>query len=125
MKRVLFEDGFKYVLGSIDFPAHNKMDIERDAAGGYVDIPCRFYLAEAPHEDLERIARQIDQENYSPDCFYIEAVVGRDGLDCPWVTSNWFLFYVDNDGKSYFMDDSAELLEAWEIVREDYNTWEV
>lgn len=112
----IFEDGKKYVFGNFEFPTNNKKDFsnQKNFCG---DIVCRIYLKEAPNKEFEKFAKEKDGENYSSKCFFIEAIAGKDKVDSSWATSNWFLFYVDNDGKNFLLDDEAELMGAWEYLQ--------
>lgn len=117
LNKTLIEDGNKYVLNNVELPCNDKTDYEKlDSFCG--DMVCRIYLKEAPNSEFESIAREKDEEYYSPDCFFIEATMGRDSIEDSFATSNWFLFYVTNEGDRMFLDDSAELLDAWEYFHE-------
>lgn len=121
MSKVFYEDENKYVVKSIALPTHNKSDLIKDGATLCEDVVCRIYLDAAPSKEFEDIAREKDGDMYAANCFYIEAIAGRDKPDEPWQTSNWFLFYVTDNGDSIFLDDSAELLEAWTYFQEEFN----
>ena len=98
-------------------PCNEKKDF-----GGVGDIICRIYLSKAPCKKFEKLAKEIDGEHYTPDCFFIETYVGRDKLDEEFITGGWYLFYVDIDGKIHDIDyvhDDMDDIEAWEFVEKE------
>ena len=117
---ILHENGNQYLLNNIEFPCHNLEQLLSADSEGYCDIPCRIYLADAPSETFEKFAIEQDGDNYSKECFFIEATFGKDAPNDRWQTSNWFLFYVTNEGDTLLLDDSAQLLDAWDYVKNNY-----
>lgn len=102
---------------SAELPCNKKEDFNtRDVA---TDIICRIYLSEAPNKQLKRKATEIDGEFYNKTCFYIEAVCGKNEPDGAFITSGWYLYYVDNDGNMNefgYADD--EIDGVWEFFKE-------
>lgn len=86
-----------------------------------VDIICRVYLSEAPDKEHEKIAKELDGENYNPDCFYIEAVVGKNEPDGNICTSGWFLYYVtENINPIYEFGYIADDIDgAWKFFKKE------
>ena len=117
---VLKEKDMEFAMVEVAFPGHNLEQIEKKIAEEYVDLPCRIYLDKAPSEKYREIAEKIDGLNYREDCFIIESVIGKDGAEAPWQTSNWFLFYVRSDGDHELLDDGIELLAAFDFVKVGY-----
>lgn len=98
-------------------PCNNKEEFNTEDIT--TDILCRIYLSEAPSKKLEKKAREIDGEFYNETCFYIEAIVGKNEPDGAFITSGWYLYYVDNDGNMNelgYADD--EIDGAWEFFKE-------
>lgn len=117
---VLQENGNKYILNNLCFPCHNYEQLLQADNEGHCDVPCRIYLADAPSEIFEKFAIEQDGDNYFKDCFFIEATFGKDAPNERWQTSNWFLFYVTDEGETLLLDDSAQLLDAWDYVKNNY-----
>lgn len=86
-----------------------------------VDIICRIFLSEAPSKEYEEIAKELDGDSYSPDCFYIEAVVGKNESNGDIITSGWYLGYVtesDNPVNELgYVDDDID--GAWEFFKKE------
>lgn len=120
-RAVLEEDGCTFVLKGVSLPNHEVEDINEAIKQGHVeDFACRIALASPPSAFAEKFARDRDGMYFEPDCFFIEATVGRDGADQNWERSNWFLFYTDVDGKDVYISDGYELPEAWDYVRDEF-----
>ena len=86
-----------------------------------VDIICRIFLSEAPSKEHEKIARELDGDNYNPDCFFIESVVGKNEEDGSILTSGWYLGYVTESDNpmnelGYLADD---IDGAWEFFKKE------
>lgn len=113
------EDGKDFVVKNVDFPAHNKEELARDIKSGNADIVCRISLEKPPSAEYEKNGKDKDGRYYEPDCFFIEATVGRDTSSDTWQTSNWFLFYVDVDGNNLLLDDTLELPDAWKYIQSE------
>ena len=62
----------KFKFKNAVLPCNEKEDFTTNDPS--VDIICRIYLAEAPEKRYEKIAKELDKENYRPDCFFIEAI---------------------------------------------------
>ena len=113
------EAGKEFVVKNVDFPAHNEEDLARDIKSGSADVVCRISLEKPPSAEYEKIGKEKDGRYYEPDCFFIEATVGRDTQSESWQTSNWFLFYVDVDGNNLLLDDTLELPDAWKYIQSE------
>lgn len=107
-----------FVFSGIELPCNEKEDF--NTTNTSLDIVCRIYLSEAPDKEHERIAEELDGENYNPSCFFIEAVAGRNEPDEDIVTSGWSLGYVTEDNGihdfGYIADD---IHGAWEYFKEE------
>lgn len=86
-----------------------------------MDIVCRIYLSEAPSKEHEKIAKELDGEYYMPDCFFIEAIAGKNEPDGDIVTSGWYLGYITESMNpvnelGYVADD---IDGAWEFFKKE------
>ena len=86
-----------------------------------VDIICRIFLSEAPSKEYEKIAKELDGDSYSPDCFFIEAIAGKNEPNGNILTSGWLLGYVtDTDNPINDLGYVADDIEgAWEFVEKE------
>ena len=108
----------KYKFKNAVLPCNEKADFSTKDVS--MDIICRLYLKEAPSKEHEKAAREEDKENYSPDCFFLECVAGKNEPEGEIVTSDWFLGYTKNDGTFIefgFVDDVPEA--AWEYFKKE------
>lgn len=108
----------KFKFKNAILPCNEKEDFNKVR----VDIVCRIYLSKAPCKKYEKLAKEIDNGYYSPDCFFIETVVGKDFPDEEFITGGWYLFYVDIDGNFYKIDyvhDDIDSIEAWEFFEKE------
>lgn len=99
-------------------PCNEKEDFATNDVS--VDIICRIYLSEAPDKTHEKIAKSLDKEYYRPDCFFIEAVVGKNFPDEPIVKSGWYLGYVLDNGDIHdfgYVDD--DIPGAWDFFKKE------
>lgn len=124
---VLKENNMVFSMVEVDFPSHSLERIEeklarveKKLAEEYVDLPCRIYLDKAPSEEYRNIAEKIDGLNFTELCFFIESVIGRDGLEDPWQKSDWKLFYIGSDGEHNLLAEGIELLPAFDFVKAGY-----
>lgn len=109
----------KFKFKNAELPTNNKKDFDTDDTT--LDIICRIYLAEAPSQKHERVARELDGENYESTCFYIESVVGRNEVGGDILTSGWMLYYIEDNERfpyefGYVADD---INGAWEFFKKD------
>ena len=86
-----------YEFKNAVLPCNEKEDFETKDIS--LDIICRIYLSKAPDNECENIAKKEDGENYSPDCFFIECVAGKNEPDGDIIYSDWFLGYTKEDGE--------------------------
>ena len=114
-------DNYNFIFGNVDFPCQDIHEIKRDVVSGYADICCRIYLKAAPDAESEAIAREYDGADYSHTCFFLETNAYKDGPGEDWQTSDWFLFYVKNDGNWIDIYDGLVIPEAWDLIRDEYN----
>ena len=108
----------KYVYKNAELPCNEKDDFNTNDIS--VDIICRLYLREAPDKEHEKKAMEEDGNYYSPDCFFIELVAGKNELDGEVLTSDWLLCYVKDDGTFIefgYVDDVPE--DAWEYFKKE------
>ena len=109
----------KFKFKNAVLPCNEKTDFN-----GIGDIVCRIYLSAAPCKKFEKIAKEIDEENYSPDCFFIETFAGRDKICDEFTTGGWYLFYIDYDGNCHEIDYVHDIMEdkafdAWEFIEKE------
>ena len=108
----------KFKFKNAVLPCNEKEDFTTNDPS--VDIICRIYLAEAPEKRYEKIAKELDKENYRPDCFFIEAIAGKNFPDESFVTSGWILCYTLDNGEIHnFGYIADEVAGAWEFFRNE------
>ena len=103
-------------FGDAMLPCNEKKDFESKNIA--MDIVCRVYLSEAPNEDLEKDAKELDGEFYNKECFFIEAIAGKNEPEGAILTSGWGLYYVTEDGEMHELDCIEEIDGAWEFFKE-------
>ena len=86
-----------------------------------VDIICRIFLSEAPSKEYEKIAKELDGDNYSPDCFFIESVARKNEEDGNILISGWYLGYVtESDNPMNELCYVADYIDgAWEFFKKE------
>lgn len=107
----------KFKFKSAELPCDNKGDFNTNDIT--MDIVCRIYLTEAPSKEHERIAKELDGDNYMTDCFFIEAVVGKNKLNGNILTSEWMLYYVLENGDWHEFGFVGEIDEAWNFLKKE------
>lgn len=106
----------KYVYGDAVLPCNEKGDF--NANDMYVSIVCRLYLKEPPDDVCVKIAREEDGNNFNSDCFFLESVAEKNNIAENISASDWFLYYVKEDGTFIefgYVDDVPE--DAWEYFK--------
>lgn len=110
----------KFKFKNAVLPCNEKEDFTTNDPS--VDIICRIYLAEAPEKGHEKIAKELDKGNYRPDCFFIEAIAGKNFLDEPFVTSGWSLGYTLDNGEIHNFGYIADDIDgAWEFFKKEFD----
>ena len=108
----------KYIYKNAELPCNEKEDFNTNDIS--VDIICRLYLREDTDKEYEKKAMEKDGNNYSPDCFFIELVAGKNEPDGEILTSDWLLYYVKDDGTFIefgYVNDVPE--NAWEYFKKE------
>jgi len=100
-------------------PCNEREDFNTTDISG--DIICRIFLAEAPSKEHEKIARKLDGDSYSPECFFIEAIAEKNEADGNILTHGWHLSYVTESDNpinelGYVADD---IDGAWEFFKKE------
>lgn len=73
-------------------------------------------------DDFKQLAKQIDRENYSEDCFGICVGCDEDGWYICQDAPSCELFYIDNNGEKHWMDyvlTEEENREAIEFCKKE------
>lgn len=107
----------KFVFKSAELPCNNKEDFNTNNIT--MDIICRIHLAEAPSKKHEKIAKELDGDNYITECFFIEAVAGKNELDGNILTSEWMLYYVLESGDWHEFGFVGEIDGAWDFFKKE------
>lgn len=107
----------KFKFKSVELPCNNKEDF--NTTNIHTDIICRIYLTEAPSKSHEKIAKELDGENYNPDCFFIESVAGKNEPNGNILTSDWMLYYVVENGDWHEFGFVDEPDGAWDFFKKE------
>lgn len=80
------------------------------------DIACQIILSKAPSKKYEKIARELDGENYLDDCFIIDSVATKENGKTI-LHPNWLLHYITDNGVHHILSCVGEVEGAWDFFK--------